>query len=203
MSRVARDFSTLAGRRPPLSQMTDVLAREAAGYPRPFVVKGRTAWFAYVPHTTYRGNVRYETRGCPTWAEAYAWALGKADRCMVCGTCSHDHGGWTHAFKPGVKVATRDTPDSVTGQYARCTRGCNDHTGHTLGPGCYQHDYPSASRPECGWRLGLCTGCEKCDPDRRGAVQFTDSPESVRCPHCLSPAGMGHEQGCRYEHPRT
>jgi hypothetical protein len=116
--------------------------REAAGYRRSFVVRGRSAWFAYVRlnHATSLPGGAYEVRSCPTWAEAYTWACAKVDRCAVCGRPSNDHGGWNHAYASGVAPLR---PDSATGQYSRCTRGCNDHTGHALGPGCYQYDYPA------------------------------------------------------------
>ena len=132
--------------RPPLSAMTDRPTREAAGYRRPFVVHGRSAWFAFTPSGP--SGQSYGVRGCPTWAEAYAWACAKADRCAVCGNPSSDHGGWNHAFTTGVKVATRDTPDSADGRFSRCASGCNDHTGHTYGPGCYQPERIVGSQPE-------------------------------------------------------
>ena len=182
MNRVAPDFSTLAGRRPPLSWMNHGSTREAAGYRRSFVVRGRSAWFAYVRlnHATSLPGGAYEVRACPTWAEAYTWACAKVDRCAVCGRPSNDHGGWNHAYASG--------PGPVA--------------------------VPQIST-ECGWRLGLCTGCEKCEPrpdgpptkaqwwDKVATRDTPDSPSAVRCSHCLSPAGLGHEQGCRYEHPRT
>lgn len=195
-----------APRRPPLSDMTDRLTREAAQYRRPFVTRGRSAWFAFIPSAPF--DQSYVVRGCPTWREAYAWACSKVDKCLVCGNCSHDHDGWKHPFtamgsvvvqprpdpRPVIWPTTSDavaavlrdhdllpatTPrcldcrapagtahelgcgryesecgwrlglckgckkcDPATSQYSRCTRGCNDHTGHALGPGCYQHDYP-------------------------------------------------------------
>lgn len=181
------------GRRPPLSRMTDRLTREAAAYQRPFVVKGRSAWFAFAPSGPSAQS--YGVRGCPTWAEAYAWALGKADRCAVCGNCSHDHGGWTHTFTTGGKVATRDMPDYPSAARPMCTWNSGDMCLCHGGPGCQNPGVtappPVAARPECGWRLGLCTGCEKCEPVEDG-----------RCSNCLVPVGLEHEQGCRYEHPR-
>jgi len=195
-------------RRPPLSQMTDRPTREAAGYRRSFVVHGRSAWFAFTPSGP--SGQSYGVRGCPTWAEAYAHAYASADKCAVCGNCFHDHGGWNHAY---TNSETLRIPDSG----------------------------------ECGWRLGLCTGCEKCEQAPYGPltkaqwwdeIATRDTPDSggcptcrvmgimtercrdcgrkasyrppaaepdspaIRCSNCLSPAGMGHDQGCRYEHPR-
>ena len=205
--RMPPDVSTMNGRRPPLSAMIDSMTREAAGYRRPFVVRGGRVWFAYVPTSRTVTISAYHVRVCPTWAEAYAWVCAKTDRCAVCGNPSNDHDGWNHAYASG--------PGPVA--------------------------VPRIST-ECGWRLGLCTGCEKCEPRPDGPLtkaQWRDetatgdtpwypapspclgyvgpvSPDAVaepvpmdvpetvngQCSHCLNPVGSFHAPGCRYERLR-
>lgn len=31
----------------------------------------------------------------------FLMAIRPTDRCVVCGCCEHDHGGWDHEFTPG------------------------------------------------------------------------------------------------------
>jgi len=65
-------------------------------------------------------------RSFATQGEAFEYAMRRADKCTVCGSCAHDHGGWSHAYTRAKRARARTEDVSTLTQAPGTVRAVTD-----------------------------------------------------------------------------